>query len=33
MDTWTYNKALQKIRECLNSDQAVKDYVKSLKKG
>ncbi|MDE6992121.1 MAG: hypothetical protein K2P42_15865 [Lachnospiraceae bacterium] len=33
MDPWTYNKALQKIRECLNSDQAVKDYVKSLKKG
>ena len=33
MDPWTYNKALQKIREFLNSDQAVKDYVKSLKKG
>lgn len=33
MDQWTYNKALQKIRESLNSDPAVKDYIKSLKKG
>ncbi|MDE7416896.1 MAG: DNA alkylation repair protein [Lachnospiraceae bacterium] len=32
MDVWTYNKALQKIRESLNPDQAVKDYMKSLKK-
>ncbi|MDE5696108.1 MAG: DNA alkylation repair protein [Lachnospiraceae bacterium] len=33
MDTWTYNKTLQKIRESLNPDQAVKEYMKSLKKG
>lgn len=33
MDTWTYNKALQKIRESLNPDQAVKEYIKSLKMG
>ncbi|MDE7203821.1 MAG: DNA alkylation repair protein [Lachnospiraceae bacterium] len=32
MDVWTYNKALQKIRESLNPDQSVKDYMKSLKK-
>lgn len=32
MDVWTRNKALQKIRESLNPDQAVKDYMKSLKK-
>lgn len=32
MDEWTYNKALQKIRESLNPEQAVKDYMKSLKK-
>lgn len=32
MDVWTYNKALQKIRESLNPDQAVKEYMKSLKK-
>lgn len=32
MDVWTYNKALQKIRESLNPDQEVKEYVKSLKR-
>lgn len=32
MDVWTYNKALQKIRESRNPDQAVKDYMKKLKK-
>jgi len=32
MDTWTYNKALQKIRESLNPDREVKEYVKSLKR-
>lgn len=32
MDAWTYNNALQKIRESLNPDQAVKDYMKSLKR-
>lgn len=32
MDTWTYNKALQKIRESLNPDKEVKEYVKSLKR-
>lgn len=32
MDVWTYNKALQKIRESLNPDHSVKEYVKSLKK-
>ncbi|MDE7271732.1 MAG: DNA alkylation repair protein [Lachnospiraceae bacterium] len=33
MDPWTYNKALQKIRESLNPDPSVKEYMKSLKKG
>lgn len=33
MDNWTYNKALQKIRESLNPDREVKEYVKSLKRG
>ena len=33
MDEWTYHKALQKIRESLNPDKEVKEYVKSLKKG
>ncbi len=32
MDAWTYNKALQKIRESLNPDKEVKEYVKSLKR-
>lgn len=32
MDEWTYNKTLQKIRESLNPDQKVKEYMKSLKK-
>lgn len=32
MDQWTYNKAIQKIRESLNPDADVKEYVKSLKK-
>lgn len=32
MDKWTYNKTLQKIRESMNPDQAVKDYIKCLKK-
>lgn len=31
-DTWTYNKALQKIRESLNTDREVKEYVKSMKR-
>lgn len=33
IDNWTYNKALQKIRESLNPDREVKEYVKSLKRG
>jgi len=33
MDNWTYHKALQKIRESLNPDQNVKEYIKSLKRG
>ncbi|GFI21302.1 hypothetical protein IMSAGC011_00063 [Lachnospiraceae bacterium] len=33
MDRWTYNKTLQKIRESLNPDKEVKEYVKSLKRG
>lgn len=33
MDTWTYNKALQKIRESRNPDPEVKEYMKSLKRG
>ena len=32
LDFWTYNKALQKIRESRNPDQEVKEYIKSLKK-
>lgn len=32
MDKWTYNKALQKIRESLNPDTEVKSYMKILKK-
>ena len=32
MDKWTYNKALQKIRESLNPDTEVKEYMKNLKK-
>lgn len=32
MDTWTYHKALQKLRESLNPDKEVKEYLKSLKK-
>ena len=32
IDSWTYNKALQKIRESLNPDVEVKQYVKSLKR-
>ena len=32
MDAWTYNKALQKIRESLNPDTEVKEYMKSLKR-
>ena len=32
MDSWTYNKALQKICESRNPDQDVKAYMKSLKK-
>lgn len=32
LDVWTYNKALQKIRESQNPDQEVKEYIKSLKK-
>lgn len=32
MDKWTYNKALQKIRESLNPDAKVKEYMKILKK-
>lgn len=32
MDQWTYNKALQKIRESLKPDKEVKEYVKKLKK-
>lgn len=32
LDTWTYNKTLQKIRESLNPDKEVKEYMKKLKK-
>lgn len=32
LDSWTYNKTLQKIRESLNPDQEVKEYIKSLKR-
>ncbi|MDE6917208.1 MAG: DNA alkylation repair protein [Lachnospiraceae bacterium] len=32
MDAWTYNKALQKIRESLNPDPEIKAYMKRLKK-
>lgn len=32
IDNWTYNKALQKIRESKNPNQEVKEYIKSLKK-
>lgn len=32
LDAWTYNKALQKIRESLNPDKEVKEYIKSLKR-
>lgn len=32
MDKWTYNKAIQKIRESLNIDGEVKEYLKKLKK-
>lgn len=32
MDKWTFNKALQKIRESLNPDAEVKEYMKKLKK-
>lgn len=32
MDKWTYNKTLQKIRESLNPDAEVKEYMKNLKK-
>ena len=32
MDKWTYNKALQKVRESLNPDAEVKEYMKNLKK-
>lgn len=32
MDKWTYNKALSKIRESLNPDAKVKEYMKNLKK-
>lgn len=32
LDAWTYNKTLQKIRESLNPDMEVKEYIKSLKK-
>lgn len=31
MDKWTYNKALQKIRESLNPDAEVKEYIKNCK--
>ena len=31
MDQWTYNKALQKIRESLNPDAEVKEYIKNCK--
>jgi len=31
MDKWTYNKAIQKIRESLNPDIEVKEYLKKLK--
>ena len=31
MDKWTYNKALQKIRESLNPDAEVKEYIKKCK--
>ncbi len=32
MDKWTYNKALQKVRESLNPNAEVKEYMKNLKK-
>lgn len=32
LDTWTYNKALQKIRESRNPDAGVKEYIKNLKR-
>ncbi|MDE7322460.1 MAG: DNA alkylation repair protein [Lachnospiraceae bacterium] len=32
LDAWTYNKALQKIRESQNPDKEVKEYIKSLKR-
>lgn len=32
MDAWTYNKALQKIRESLNPDPAVKEYISALRR-
>ena len=31
MDKWTYNKAVQKIRESCNPDDAVKEYIKKCK--
>lgn len=32
MDKWSFNKALQKIRESLNPDAEIKEYIKTLKK-
>lgn len=32
MDIWSFNKALQKIRESLNPDNEIKEYIKTLKK-
>lgn len=32
MDTWTYNKALQKICESKNPDDEVKQYIKAMKR-
>ena len=32
MDTWTYNKALQKICESKNPDEEVKKVIKTLRK-
>lgn len=32
MDNWTYNKAIQKIRESLNVDLETKKYIKKYKK-
>lgn len=32
MDKWSFNKAMQKIRESLNPDKEVKEYIKTLKK-